>query len=215
MVERTTITSREVTVAASELPAYIASLPRLLTENLYIKVSGTLTEPLMINGFYGSGYIEIAGKDCVFLGTAEVDDCAVMVLIHNVKFQNNNNPSGTSRSTLLSARRCQYLRIADCEFSNVDSAEKIGAVASDSGSCLFVINCKIHGVEVAAHASRSSILSIGFSTISEEEQFYDNVNGAYVWSGGIIRLYNVPDLLGGNTNAKQGGIIVKSDGTLL
>lgn len=204
---------RTVEVAAADLPAYIAGLPKLLTENLHIKVSGTLTEPLMINGFYGSGYIDIAGTDCVFLDTAEVDDCAVMVLIRNVKFQ--NNPSGTSRNTLLSARRCQYLRIADCEFSNVDSAEKIGAVASDSGACLFVINCKIHGVEVAAHASRSSILSIVFSAISEEEQFYDNVNGAYVWNGGIILLYNVPDLLGGNTNAKQGGIIVKSDGTLL
>ena len=60
-MEKTGVTSRTVEVAAPELLDFILSLPRLLTENLTIKSSGTAGN-LDIGRFYGSGSLTVAAK---------------------------------------------------------------------------------------------------------------------------------------------------------
>lgn len=60
-VNATDISTRAVTVAAAELQAYIDALPRLLTEQITVKVTGTLSDSLYIQGFYGSGALTIQG----------------------------------------------------------------------------------------------------------------------------------------------------------
>ena len=61
-VEKTGVTSRTVEVAAAELGGYILALPRLLTENLLIKSSGTVGN-LDIGRFYGSGSLTVEAKE--------------------------------------------------------------------------------------------------------------------------------------------------------
>ena len=44
-----------VTIPAAELQAYLDTLPRLLTEHYVITLSGTASEEVSVNGFYGCG----------------------------------------------------------------------------------------------------------------------------------------------------------------
>ena len=46
---------RDVSLSASELQAYLDTLPRLLTEHYVITLSGTASEEVSVNGFYGCG----------------------------------------------------------------------------------------------------------------------------------------------------------------
>ena len=77
-------------------------------------------------------------------------------------------------------------------------------------SKVVIVNSTISNVGVAVRASGSSVVSANGVTGS------GNKVGGRVYRGGVLLLSEgTPDLLGGASNSKTGGIIVKSDGTLL
>ena len=86
---------------------------------------------------------------------------------------------------------------------------------ADYVSCVELVNCGISNCRVALLSSGGTIVSI-YNENRGDGDFSGNANGPYVFRGGIILLGgSTPELLGGNTSAKCGGMIVKGDGTLL
>ena len=216
-VELTAVPSRTLELEASELPGFIAGLPRLLTKHLYIRVSGSLTaNTLNFEGFYGSGSMQIVqvDKDAVFKTQAILNDCSVSMSFNDIRFQCPDSAlKGDSYG--ICASHCSSVRIYGCTFSGGSTVNKdYYAFNSNVGSTMLAFNiCAEHCAHVAL-ASNGGILTV--SGLDSVDALHDNETGAYVYHGGIITIFgHTPDTLGGNVNLKAGGIIVKEDGTLL
>ena len=210
-MEKASVSRRTVELAAADLPGYIAGLPRLLTENLKISVSGVLTDLLIINGFYGSGSISIEGDGgCKFQGGV-MTNCSVNITLINLEISGLSEAGNaivfvdTSRSFVMS----------NCTITGSGSADSEGAfgVRANGLSHVLISNCGISNCATAVIAALNSVVSIYNRTGGT---FENNDIGPYVYYGGIILLSGTtPELLGGATSAKSGGLIVKGDGTLL
>ena len=73
--------------------------------------------------------------------------------------------------------------------------------------------CSIMNCNNAMLASSSSIVTV---YNEQDGGFSGSSTGVHLYHGGIVMLSGkTPDLLGGNANAKSGGLIVKANGTLL
>ena len=82
------VPSRTVEIELSALQSYLDSLPKLLTDILTIKVSGTWSGTIAIYGFYGSGFLRVVGEEgCSLTGAVRAANCAVVIELHNIMFQ--------------------------------------------------------------------------------------------------------------------------------
>ena len=80
-------------------------------------------------------------------------------------------------------------------------------------SMVTLIGCSVMNCTNAVIASTSSIVTVHNQ---QDGGFSGSSTGVNLYAGGIVLLSGkTPDLLGGSTNAKNGGLIVKGDGTLL
>ena len=208
-VESTSVKTEEITLEAAELPGFIESIPRLLNTHYTIHVSGTLNKNLNIAGFYGTGGLRIVADtlgNCVFQKLVWINKCRLDVQLWNMRFEQIE--AMDRNDSLLTAMNSDYVRVADSEF--IGLGQDYRGVTSDDGACLLLEECSIHGFGQALFVSRCAKAYINGS----EDDFHSNTTGVYVWHGGAAFL-DAPDLLGGSANLKQGGIIVKRDGTLL
>lgn len=216
-VEKTDVPSRTVELAASELPAYIASLPRLLTEHLYIKASGSMTAPsINFDGFYGSGSIRIvqADNNAVFQTQAIMNYCSVHVIFNGIHFQCPDTLVAGNDFYGIRAVYCKLVEVANCSFSGGAHKSAYTAINCNVGTMMSASNIRADNCGTVALASNGGVLT--FNGANGTDALHDNITGAFVFWGGVITLYgNTPDLLGGTTNLKHGGIIAKPNGTLL
>lgn len=86
----TGVPSRAVTIPASELQAYLNTIPRLLSEHHIIILSGTRTQPVLIADFYGCGSLTLRAAnldDCVFTRNITVNNCSVPVKMEKLKWE--------------------------------------------------------------------------------------------------------------------------------
>ena len=198
-----------VTVSAENLRSYMLSLPRMLTEKLTINVTGTTTDLILIEGFYGPGSIEIAGTagSTNLNGGVLVLGCAVTVKIHHCNIRPSSD--GTSRCVQVqNSSGCVWLM--QCQLIGNGSSRGFDSSYSATAHLEYVV---LTNHQIAVLAGQSSVISVA---VSDETQPSGNSIGAYVWWGGIILLAaKAPELLGGTSNMKSGGIIAKADGTLL
>lgn len=205
--------SRTVEVTAADLPAYIAGLPRLLTEVLTINVSGTLEAKLDIRGFYGPGTLKISGGaadadygDTIFRGVT-VAECSIYIYFENIRFEM------TEKGAALYLYHANKIYIDRCGFvgPSVQGLETFGINATN-GSLVWSNNIReISGFYFAAACTSASQLTIDAGSAVLQ----NNTVGANAVGGTIYLEHQTADLLGGASNSKVGGIIVKSDGTLL
>lgn len=87
-----------------------------------------------------------------------------------------------------------------------------GVRATDS-SLVSLISSSVTGCTYALETTTSSIAALAHTSGAG---YADNVTGVYAYNGGIaIFGPQIPDLLGGTSNRKKGGAIVREDGTLL
>lgn len=207
-----------VELAASELPAYIAALPRLLTEHLYIQASGSLTaNAINFEGFYGSGSIQIVqtDPDAVFKTQAILNYCNIHVIFNGIHFQPPT--AGAIKNTYYGVRAvyCKSVEVHNCSFTGGSSIKNdYCAVNCNVGTNMHVYNIRADHCGTVALISNGAMLSLCAG--DDSNALHDNTTGAYVYCGGVLTFFgNTPDLLGGAANAKQGGIIAKVDGTLL
>lgn len=208
-VMATTSPARTVTLAPSDVGAYLKALPRMLTEALTIKVTaGTVPETLRFSGFYGPGNIYLTtasgGKDVTLAnGVSSAYSCAV-IGISNMKIT-----GGTSyeKAAVINTWSSPMV-VNNCDLTAGEPA--VYGIYSNGGSLVTARDCSISGYTHAVMAQNGAKAVLNNITAS------GNTYGGYVWGGGTILLCgSTPETLGGSTNNKSGGMIVKKDGTLL
>ena len=209
-VNAASVTQRTVSMPVSELQAYLDALPRLLTEKLTIKVSGNWSGTIYVNNFYGSGHLDIEGVNgCTLTGCISITFCSISIGIANMTIQASSSMTADNGLiyVFLSNR---HLWVQGCTL--IGNGTCTGVFANISGA-VNIVGCPISNCYVAVQAFASARVAV-FSPSSVS--YSGNSCGAMVYRGGTILLgENTPDLLGGNYNTKSGGIIAKSNGTLL
>lgn len=208
-VQAVRVPSRSVTVAAAELAAYIAALPRLLTESISITLTnGVCGSRVFLNNFYGSGSITINAPDgtaCSFPKGIEVRDCKSFIILEGLSVS-SDTASGSQAA--IGVSNAIYLDVNKC---SIDANGSEYAVSAYNGTHLSVRKSEIKNASSAALLCGYTSVANIVSCTAE-----NNTAGAYVYHGGIVLLADsTPDTLGGSANKKSGGLILKANGTLL
>lgn len=197
--------SRAVTVAAADLAAYVAALPRILGENLTITVTGgTLSTTLNINFFTGPGRLTIqavSGETVMLAGGVQIVDNGILVILIGMTV------SGlTSNKDNVYIYCAKHVILSGCICVG-DSTSSTGLEVTQ-GSCALAIDCEFTNHKGAVQSAHTSQVSLRNCTGR------NNTVGVSV-AGGCTYLYGTPELLGGSSNYHESGLIVKTDGTLL
>lgn len=207
------VPTRTVEIELSALQSYLDSLPKLLTDILTIKVSGTWSGTIAIYGFYGSGFLRVVGEEgCSLTGAVRAANCAVVIELHNIMFQAPQAvPEGDfDVRCLLYAVHSRYLWVQDCPL--VGNKAYTGAVGYISSS-ICLVNSPISNCETAVYSCANAAVVV-FNAVPVA--YSGNTTGVAVYRGGIVLLgENTPDTLGAAANLHGGGIIAKPDGTLI
>lgn len=207
-VEAIRVPSRTVEVAATDLPAYIEGLPRLLTENLTVRVTGSAAIPrLTCIGFYGSGllYIQVTeGSEVKVYVQVFIDYCSVPITLEGLRIIGDNSGAGT----IFAVVRTPLVVARDCVIDRGRDIGKSGSVAQ-TGSRLLLERCQI------THCSPAINCISGSITCAINCTGVNNTVGVSTTGGLVMLTGTTPELMGGTTNQKNGGLIVKSNGTLL
>ena len=199
--------SRTVTMPMSELAGYLSRLPRLLTENLTIKVSGEWTGTILIVGFYGSGTLTIQGVDTAIIhGGFRIHNCGCFMQLENLTVEAPEE----KREHLMYCTSVMALWMTDCIL--VGRGKAAGICAAES-SQVNVVSSSVTGCTNAVEVSASSIITLVY-TIGAG--YADSITGVRACNGGIaILCHGIPELAGGASNYKNGGAIIGQGGTLL
>ena len=201
-------------VAAAELQAFLDAQPRFLMENMILNITGTLTEPLTIDGFHGPGTIRIAAAslgDCIIRNKISLFNCSVCVQFWNLQIE---APAGlATNSGLIYAENCRGVRLAGCVLIGNSQSSGLRAINATRFSSVSLDGCTVKQFNVAVFAGHMSLVTVNSTTA---DAFAGNTTGALVWVGGIVLLAgSTPSTLGGNSNGKSGGIIAAANGSLL
>lgn len=209
------VPSRSLNLASSELQARIDALPRLLTEHLYLNVTGTLDTMVKLTGFYGSGDITFfsGGNNFTLRHQLLIEYCSIPINIQSINFQERVGVL-TANAGLISVEKSAFVYVYNCGFTGLGKdSSAASAVSASYGSNVRFRAARVSGCKNAVMASMSSILSVEKDTAAD---FLDNEFGAFIWNGGIVLLgSNVPAMLGGLTHKKLGGMIVGDNGAPL
>ena len=202
--------NRTVTVPMEKLADYLAHLPRLLTERLTIEVSGEWTGMIPIVGFYGCGTLSIQGEGTAIVhGGIQVCNCGCMVWLEKLTMKATAEMAAEG-GYLLYCASAAAVWTTGCTI--VGQRNLTGVRATDS-SLVSLISSSVTGCTYALETTTSSIAALAHTSGAG---YADNVTGVYAYNGGIaIFGPQIPDLLGGTSNRKKGGAIVREDGTLL
>lgn len=203
------VPGRTVEIELSALQSYLDSLPKLLTEDLTIKVTGSWTGNITVYGFYGSGSLTISGKDgCTLTGNMTINRCSASMQLFDMAFQ--APATGLYRNSLLYAEVNRHLWMQNCSFVGNGACAGVEGYISSS---ICVVDCPISDCNIAVESvANGRVVVFNNSVVT----YANNTYGASVYRGGIILLgENTPDTLGAATNAHNGGIIAKANGTLI
>ena len=198
---------KSVTLAPTELFDYIKALPRMLTENLTITLTaGTVTEAITMEGFYGGGRLIIQaadGADVQFSNYVYIRFCKA------VSFSGLKFTGGKVYNDAHVVAYTSFVWFSGCSF-DAESDPTASGLDVTNGSLVFLENGSFTNCKSAVTVIGSSVITLANTSGSGNEV------GVYIWNGGIAILYgSTPELLGGAANVKDGGLIVKKDGTLL
>lgn len=207
-VNAAAVQSRYVQMEASALQDYLDSLPRLVTEELNICVSGSVDSPVTLSGFYGCGSIMVYGtEEAPFTVQAgmTVSDCSARVTLFRVSFA----ATGLCQNDL-TIQNSGPVIVSHCGFTG-DGTNR-AAYIGDGSQAAFLYSSFSNAQYVFLMGGNSIVSCYG----NAEGGFENNTYGALLSGGGILILGGtVPNTLGGAANIKNGGIIVSAPGTLL
>lgn len=199
------IPKKIVTLEAAALPAYLAALPKMLTERLEIQISGELTEMVMLMGFYGSGSIVIDGgaeRACTLKNTVYIANCSIGIGLKGLTIQDSGAGAESSYQATVTAINAHQIYMDNCGMSGNGTGT---AVRLSSASIGWISNCSIQNFETAVASyimSQTGVFSVTAS---------DNTRGAEVYNGGVILLHgDTPELVGGLENVNNGGLIARN-----
>lgn len=203
------VPARTVTVAAEDLKAYLDSLPRLLTEYLTLSVSGTVTEPLELNGFYGSGTIMIDGGmlgNCTVENIVGISDCSANIYLSNLAFTDGGKAADSYYQAVVQVNGSRWVYLKNCSFIGTKSERAVLFINSSNGA---LHDSTLQGFESAVCPWGTCVVSLRNVTGS------DNTLGVHSYAGGVVMLSGTTEtLLGGASNYLNGCLIVREDGTV-
>lgn len=214
MVLATGAPQRYVTMPASELQDYLDALPCLLTENHIITLSGTCSQDVRVQGFYGCGSLTLRADnlgDCVFTGSASVANCSVPVTLEKLKWAIGE---GTDPRTYCLHCSDSHLKVENCSFTGYAAADggKAGrGVNVFANAAITLKNCAFHDLETVVHTYFGGV--VGICGDNPETDYSGNLTGVYTYHGGLVMLGNmVPATLGAPANYKNsGGAIIEAN----
>lgn len=200
MVLTTDVPYRYVTVPAAELQTYLNTLPRLLTERYIITLSGTNSDVISANGFYGCGYLSFRANDlgdCVFTKEIKITNCSIPVKMEKLKWELDETASPY--------RYCIYcmqgaVRAETCSFNGrAKDGRGVGAFYNASA---VLANCAFHDLGCVVSTSWGGCVEVYGDN---PEEYGDNDAGICQVRGGLVLLgERVPDTLGGMYNERNG-----------
>lgn len=195
-------------LTAEQLVPYLKSLPRLVTNLKMIYVSGgTIEQTLELKGFYGPGRLWIcpeSNQELTLTGGIRILFCSVQVMFSGVKLSGE-----VKKGSYVELYSSPNVCMNDCSIDGTGTLGKYG-VGCSNGSGVSLSNCSIQNTDSGVYSCACSVAALENCTGS------GNTYGSHVYAGGIILLCgNTPDLLGGVSNKKYGGIIAKASGELI
>lgn len=198
---------------AVALQAKLDALPRCLTRNVTISVSGTVRQNITVKDFYGDGQLLIRGPskaEFSVTGKLLLSNCRCRVLLGCATLQANEEENN---SDILRIDHC-----LDAELFSVDildgSRTRRGIYVCKSGVLLASVS--ISGCLAALMASYGSCVAVRPADSYAAPVYQNNKIGVYIYHGGSVYLCeNIPDMLGGASHTNSGGLIVSSSGALL
>lgn len=213
----TSVPRREVTIAASELQAYLDALPRLLTEHHDIVLTGTHTQHVRIADFYGCGSLTLRAAnldDCVFTRNITVNNCSVPVKMEKLKWE-----LGADITQIESCLTCSSSEVMvwECSFNGYlpPDGGKLGRAATTIDRGYFYLrDCKFHNLYIVVNC-----YCAGHIDIIETEtggEYSGNDIGAYTQFSGLVMLASgISPTLGGTRNVIDNGGAIMQDGKFI
>lgn len=207
-VQAVSVPSRSVTVAASELAAYIAALPRLLSEDLTVNITGgTVSENLKLRYFYGPGSLQLMavdGQTVHLTNGVYIYRCEAAILLDNLSLHGLTSGDG-----FVHIRESTNTWLSRCTIDGAGAAGKnLYGVNVEGMSIAFIGSTDIKNVSTAVIVSYAAAIVNACAGSG-------NTIGAYTYRGGRCYLSEgTPTLMGGSTNENGGGPIF-NNGTLL
>lgn len=200
-------------LSASELQAYLDALPRLLTENHVITLSGTHSQIVYIKDFYGCGSIILRAAnlgDCVFTKNIEITNCHVPVNMEKLKWELNAESPRTNACIICSG---STVKAQECSVTGYvsSSGEKIGrGVTTLEQGSVTLLSCAFHNLDIVLNTFRSGFIGIAGG---KETDYSGNNIGVYTYWGGLVMLSDdMPLKIGGSYNTRNtGGAIIQGN----
>lgn len=207
----TDVPDRTDSIPASELQAYLDALPRLLTEHYVITLSGTASEEVSVNGFYGCGSLTICAADlggCVFTRGISVNNCSVPVKMEKLKWAIGADVP--QDECCITCSSCEVIA-RECSFNGYVSpaGDKTGRGATTiNRAYLQLRDCQFRNLLVVVKCFGGGQIDV--IEPNEKGEYRDNSVGAYTQFSGLIMLMSgIPSTLGGTGNTIDGGAIVQ------
>lgn len=212
MVLTTGTPQRHVTMPASELQVYLNALPRLLTEHHVITLSGTNSNIVYLNDFYGCGSLTFRADnlgDCVFTRKLMLKNCSAPVIMEKLKWELGSNiPYGEScvfcSTSEVMAQECCFTGYVSPDGKQVGRA----ATTVNRGYCE-LWDCKFHNFEMVINCYGAGHADIIETEVGGE---YSGSNvGVYTHHSGVAMLSDkVPATMGSGGNVtNNGGVIIQ------
>ena len=217
MVLATGAPQRYVTMPASELQDYLDALPRLLTENHIITLSGTCSQAVYMKGFYGCGSLTLRADnlgDCVFTRGVFVENCGVPVTVEKLKWVIGSGAPKNESCIVCSSGEVMALECSFIGYIPQDGKRGGRGVTTINHAFLQLYDCEIQDFEIAANCFRFGQIDItgGGKTLN----YSGNETGVYTHCGGLVMLGDmVPATLGAPANYKNSGGTIIQAGKLI
>lgn len=214
MVLATGAPQRYVTIPASELQAYLDNLPRLLTEHHVITLSGTNSNVVYLNDFYGCGSLTFRADnlgDCVFTRNFTLNNCSAPVTMEKLKWELGSNISHGESCVYCSTSE---VMARECSFNGyvAPDGEQVGRAATtvNRGYC-DLRDCKFHNFEMVINCFGAGHVDIIETEVGGE--YSGSKFGVYTHHSGVAMLSDrVPATLGSGGNVtRNGGVVIQND----
>ena len=209
---------RYAEIPALELQAYLDALPRLLTEHHDIVLTGTHTQYVRIEDFYGSGSLTIRAVNlggCVFTRGISVNNCSVPVKMEKLKWelasdvpQDDNYCVNCSSSEVIAQ---------ECSFNGyvLPDGGRVGRGVTTINRAYFLLqDCKFCNLLIAVKCFCDGQIDI--IDPGKKGEYRNNDVGAYTqFSGQVMLMSGIPSTLGGIRNVVDTGGLIVQDGKFI
>lgn len=217
IVQASSVGSVSKSLSASELQAYLNSLPRLLTENHVITLNGTYSQVINIVGFYGCGSITLRAEavgGCVLNHWVNITNCAIPVVLQKIKWQEPVEILGSGQSYVIVENAQVFMDECVLIGSKDSGSQRPGGVNAQRFGALYTENCVFKTLTFCAQTYFGGYVELLAN--QDGTLFEDNYMGVATYNGGIILLTGkTPDTPGSTWNNRNGGLLVSASGKVL